>query len=106
MLADAACGVEPTSRRCKLCSRINLLFRISLSAVQIHTYKFDEAGFSLYFLERPRDGTTLPRPGTPDAEKYLWNMKVKFLQANTKDSCMGKAQALPLLRRLIRVIQT
>lgn len=46
----------------------------------IHTYKFDEAGFSLYFLERPRDGTTLPKPGTPDAEKYLWNMKEVCLE--------------------------
>ncbi|CDJ39649.1 lactoylglutathione lyase, putative [Eimeria tenella] len=41
----------------------------------IHSYTFDEAGFSLYFLERPRDGAVLPTPGTPEAEKYLWNMK-------------------------------
>ncbi|KAL8436146.1 hypothetical protein ACSSS7_001960 [Eimeria intestinalis] len=41
----------------------------------VHTYKFDESGFSLYFLERPRDGAVLPSPGTKEAEKYLWNMK-------------------------------
>ncbi|KAL8428033.1 hypothetical protein Efla_006939 [Eimeria flavescens] len=41
----------------------------------IHTYKFDNGGFSLYFLERPRDGADIPKPGTKEAEKYLWNMK-------------------------------
>ncbi|KAL8443003.1 hypothetical protein Emed_006997 [Eimeria media] len=41
----------------------------------VHTYNFDESGFSLYFLERPRDDAKLPTPGTKEAEKYLWNMK-------------------------------
>lgn len=41
----------------------------------IHKYKFDEYGFSLYFLERPHDGASLPTPGTAESEKYLWNMK-------------------------------
>ncbi|KAL8450472.1 hypothetical protein Emed_002560 [Eimeria media] len=41
----------------------------------VHTYNFNESGFSLYFLERPRDGVKLPNPGTKEAEKYLWNMK-------------------------------
>ncbi|XP_026192185.1 lactoylglutathione lyase [Cyclospora cayetanensis] len=40
----------------------------------IHKYTFDEAGFSLFFLERPRDGATLPTPGTRESERYLWNM--------------------------------
>ncbi|KAL8451923.1 hypothetical protein Emag_002575 [Eimeria magna] len=41
----------------------------------VHTYNFNDSGFSLYFLERPRDGAVLPSPGTKEAEKYLWNMK-------------------------------
>ncbi len=29
----------------------------------VHSYHFSEDKFSLYFLERPRDGAALPPPG-------------------------------------------
>lgn len=42
----------------------------------IHEYHFDEAKFSLYFLERPRDGEKVPSSSTgAESEKYLWSMK-------------------------------
>eukprot|EP00386_Alphamonas_edax_P006360 GDKI01020604.1.p1 GENE.GDKI01020604.1~~GDKI01020604.1.p1 ORF type:complete len:330 (-),score=94.37 GDKI01020604.1:18-1007(-) len=40
----------------------------------IHKYDFPADKFSLYFLERPREGTSLPTPGTPESEQYLWTM--------------------------------
>jgi lactoylglutathione lyase len=41
----------------------------------VHEYHFPEFKFSLYFLERPRDGQALPSkvPST-ESEKYLWSM--------------------------------
>ncbi|CDI78456.1 lactoylglutathione lyase, putative [Eimeria acervulina] len=41
----------------------------------IHFYHFNDAKFSLYFLERPHENAVLPAAGTPESEKYLWNMK-------------------------------
>merc|ERR1719238_2564055 len=42
----------------------------------VHEYHFPEFKFSLYFLERPRDGQQLPEKVPSDeSEKYLWSMK-------------------------------
>ncbi|CDJ46086.1 lactoylglutathione lyase, putative [Eimeria brunetti] len=46
----------------------------------VHFYNFRAARFSVYFLERPRDGAKMPTPGTAEAEEYLWNMKGTCLE--------------------------
>ena len=46
----------------------------------IHTYKFDQWGFSLYFLATVPEGEILPTPGTPESASYLWNMKGTCLE--------------------------
>ncbi|KAL8451922.1 hypothetical protein Emag_002574 [Eimeria magna] len=56
----------------------------------VHTYHFDDSGFSLYFLERPRDGAVLPSPGSKEAEKYLWNMKKKPHEGRSKSIAFVK----------------
>ncbi|CAE8593947.1 unnamed protein product [Polarella glacialis] len=40
----------------------------------VHEYHFPQWKFSLYFMERVRDGVTVPTPGTKESEAYLWNM--------------------------------
>ena len=42
----------------------------------VHKYTFPDWKFDLYFMERPRDAdvASLPKPGTAEAEKYLWSM--------------------------------
>jgi lactoylglutathione lyase len=46
----------------------------------VHKYDFPQMKFSLYFLERTRDGVTLPTPGTKESEKYLWSMQGTTLE--------------------------
>lgn len=46
----------------------------------IHTYKFDQWGFSLYFLATVPEGTELPEPGTPESAAYLWSMRGTCLE--------------------------
>ena len=46
----------------------------------IHTYKFDQWGFSLYFLATVPEGTVLPTPGTPESAAYLWSMRGTCLE--------------------------
>lgn len=41
---------------------------------QILSYDFPAMGFSLYFLERPRDGKQAPSGNSRESERYLWNM--------------------------------
>ncbi|PHJ15525.1 lactoylglutathione lyase [Cystoisospora suis] len=41
----------------------------------ILSYDFPSMGFSLYFLERPRDGEVLPSGDRREREKYLWTMQ-------------------------------
>lgn len=46
----------------------------------IHTYRFDQWGFSLYFLATIPEGTILPTPGTPESAAYLWSMRGTCLE--------------------------
>lgn len=46
----------------------------------IHTYRFDQWGFSLYFLATVPEGTVLPTPGTPESAAYLWSMRGTCLE--------------------------
>jgi len=46
----------------------------------IHTYTFNQWGFSLYFLASVPEGTILPTPGTPESAAYLWSMRGTCLE--------------------------
>lgn len=41
----------------------------------IHQFNFPQWEFSLYFMAILPEGEVPPTPGTPEAEKYLWNFK-------------------------------
>eukprot|EP00931_Biecheleriopsis_adriatica_P115476 TRINITY_DN91261_c0_g1_i1.p1 TRINITY_DN91261_c0_g1~~TRINITY_DN91261_c0_g1_i1.p1 ORF type:complete len:351 (-),score=65.03 TRINITY_DN91261_c0_g1_i1:195-1247(-) len=47
----------------------------------VHKYDFPEFKFSLYFLERPRNGQSLPENvPSPESEEYLWGMQGTTLE--------------------------
>eukprot|EP00756_Hemistasia_phaeocysticola_P030828 Hpha_TRINITY_DN16312_c1_g1::TRINITY_DN16312_c1_g1_i1::g.59589::m.59589/K01759/GLO1, gloA; lactoylglutathione lyase len=46
----------------------------------IHRADFPQWKFSVYFLELPREGQTLPKPGTAESEKYAFSMEGTTLE--------------------------
>ncbi|CEL93298.1 unnamed protein product [Vitrella brassicaformis CCMP3155] len=57
-------------------------FQDNFGMKTVHKYDFNEYGFSLYFLERPKDSeiAVLPPAGTAESERYLWNMQNTTLE--------------------------
>mmetsp|Transcript_28309 Transcript_28309/g.51099 ORF Transcript_28309/g.51099 Transcript_28309/m.51099 type:complete len:345 (-) Transcript_28309:104-1138(-) len=58
----------------------------------VHQYDFPQWKFSLYFMERPRQGASLPPPGTRESEAYLWNMQGTTLELTHNHGAEDDAQ--------------